>query len=306
MQQRGGHDCIERNRRPRRRRIWRKHRSLHVAKVLASLGHVALRHSPYFSLAAWFPTFTSFLSTSISSSAMCSQPNDYFLESFWSPKKAVARLWSPEPRLVNLNSAAVNLPSSSARPTSRAQANCAADARPTIASEVPDNPAAHQVTIGYDQAKHYTEETGDRSRNSPHSPKILFTVANKSYIVTPSVHPLTLSTYPSNLPIERGLASADNDSHVLKHQSVNISTTNTDISTTVPLNAKISLAFSTVDDAETAVNGVISLTFLLMKSISILIDQILQVTRLEVHHMRLSNLCNSLFLSCLVCALLKS
>ena len=201
---------------------------------------------------------------------MCSQPNDYFLESFWSLKKAVARLWSPEPRLVNLNSAAVNLPFSSATPTSRTQTNRAVDASPTIANEVPDNTVAHQVTIGYDQEKHYTEETGDRSRNSLLSPKISFTVANKSYIVTPSIHPPTLNTYPSNLPIERGLASADNDSHVLKHQSVNISTTNTDISTTVPLNAKISLAFSTVDDAETAVNGVISLTFPLMKSISIL------------------------------------
>ena len=199
---------------------------------------------------------------------MCGQPNDYFLESFWSLKKAVARLWSPEPRLVNLNSTAVNLPFSSATPTSRTQTNCAADARPTIASEVPDNPAAHQVTIGYDQEKNYTEETGDR--NSLLSPKISFTVANKSYIFTPSIHPPTLSTYPSNLPIERGLSSADNDSHVLKHQSVNISTTNTDISSTVPLNAKISLAFSTVDDAETAVNGVIPLTFPLMKSISIL------------------------------------
>ena len=279
LQQRGGHDCIERNRRPRRRRIWRKHSSVHVRtsgnfeESLARWFQRGLVTLPYgirrtSAALAWFATFTSFLSTSISSSAMCSQPNDYFLKSFW---KAVARLWSPEPRLVNLNSAAVNLPSSSATPTSRTQANCAADARPTIASEVPDNPADHQVTIGYDQAKHYIEETGDRSRNSPRSPKISFTVANKSYIVTPSVHPPTLSTCPSNLPIERGLASADNDSHVLKHQSVNISTTNTDISTTVPLNAKISLAFSTVDDAETAVNGVISLTFLLMKSISILI-----------------------------------
>ena len=84
----------------------------------------------------------------------------------------------------------------------------------------------------------------------------------KSYIVTPSV-------YPSNLPIDRGLASADDDSY-LKDQSTNIGTTNADISTTVPTDAKISPAFSAVDNAEMAVAGMISLVFLLMKLISIL------------------------------------
>ena len=106
----------------------------------------------------------------------------------------------------------------------------------------------------------------------------------------------------SSLPIDRGLASADDDFHVLKHQSANIDTTNADISTTVPLDAKISPAFDTVDDTEMAVSG-ISLIFLLMKSLSI---QILQVTKLEAYHMSLSNLCNGLSLSCLVCALLKA
>ena len=129
----------------------------------------------------------------------------------------------------------------------------------TVATEIPDDPAAHQVTIGYDQVKYHIEETGDRSRNSPHS-QILFTAANKSYVVAPSGYSPTLTTHPSNLPIERGLPSADNDSHVLKHQSANIGTMNTDISTTVPLNAKASLVFSTVDDAEMSVAGMISLT----------------------------------------------
>ena len=92
-----------------------------------------------------------------------------------------------------------------------------------------------------------------------------------SVIVTPSVYPPTSTTYPSNLPINRGLASVDGDSHVQKHQSANIGTTNTDISTTVPIDAKVSPASSTVDDAEMAVAGMISLIFLLIKSISILI-----------------------------------
>ena len=243
--------------------------------------------------------------SSISSSAMSNQPNDYFLEPVWSLKKSLARLWSPEPRSVNLNSAAANRRPSSAPPILRtpSSANRAVDAGPTVASEIPDNPAAHQVTIGYDQVKHHVE-TGDRSPNSPRLPKISFTVANKYNIeVAPSVYSPTSTTYSSNLPIDRGSASSDNDFHVLKHQSANIGTTNTDISTIVPLDAKISLAFSTMDGAEMAVAGVISSIFLPMKSIS---DQILQVTRLEAHHRRLFNLCNSLVLSCLVCALLKS
>ena len=87
-------------------------------------------------------------------------------------------------------------------------------------------------------------------------------MAHKSYIVTPSV-------YPSNLPIERGLASADDDSY-LKDQSENIGTTNADVSTTVPPDAMISPAFGALDDAEMIVAGMISLIFLLMKSVSIL------------------------------------
>jgi len=235
---------------------------------------------------------------------MCNQPNDYFLESLWSLKKAVARLWLPEPRSANLNSAAANLCPSSAPPTLRtpSSANRAADAGPTVASEVPDNP----VTISYVPVKHHTEETGDRSRSGPHSPKILFTVANKSCTVTPSVYPPTSTTYLSNLPIDSGLTSADNDSHVPKHQSANIGTTNADMSTTVSLDTKISSAFSMADDAEMAVAGMIYLIFLLTKSeYQFSSDQILQVTRLEVHHIRLSNLSNSLFLSFLVCVLLK-
>ena len=204
---------------------------------------------------------------------MSNQPNDYSLEPLWSLKNALARLWLPEPRSANLNGAAANRRPSSAPPilTTPSSANRAVDAGRTVASGIPDNPAAHQVTIGYDHVKHYTEETGVRSRNGPHSPKISFTVANKYYIVAPSLYPPTSTTYSSKLPIDKGLASADNDSHLPKDQSANIGTTNTDISTTVPLNAKISLAFSRMNDAEMAVAGVISLTFLLMQSISILI-----------------------------------
>ena len=101
-------------------------------------------------------------------------------------------------------------------------ANRAVDAGPTVASEIPDNPAAPVVTIGYDQVDYHIEETGVRSRS---------TVANKSCITPPSVYPPTLITYPSNLPIERGLA-ADNDSHMPKHRSANIGTATTNISTT--------------------------------------------------------------------------
>ena len=201
---------------------------------------------------------------------MCSQPKDYFLEPLWSLKKAVARLLSPEPRSANLNSAAANLRPSSALPTSRtpSPANRAVDPGSTVPSETPDNSAAHQVMIGYDQVKHHTRESEDRSRDGPRSPNIFFIVAKKSYIVTQKVYP---PTYPSNPPIDRGLASADNDCHVLKHQSANISTTDAEISTTVPLDVKIFSAFSTVDDAEMAVAGMISLIFLLIKPTSILI-----------------------------------
>lgn len=167
---------------------------------------------------------------------MSNQPNDYFLEPLWSLEGSLARLWSPEPRSANVSSAAGNRRPSSAPPILRtpSSANRAVDAGPTVASETPDNPAAHQVTIGHDQVKHHIEETEDRSRN-----------------VTPSVYPPTSTTYPSNLP----LASADNDSHMLKHQSANIGTTNTDISTTVSLDGKISPAFSTVGNAEMVVTG---------------------------------------------------
>ena len=194
---------------------------------------------------------------------MCNQPNDYLLESLWSLKKVIARLWSPEPRLASLSSTAENLFSSSAPPTLRtpSSAKLAVDAGPTVASEVPNNPAAHHVTISCEQVKQYTEETEDCSQRGPHSPKMLFIVAYKFYIVTPSV-------YPSNLPIGSGLASADD---ALKRQFANIATTNADISITVPLDAKISSAFSIVDDAEMAIAGMISLIFLLMKFISILI-----------------------------------
>ena len=236
---------------------------------------------------------------------MCNQPNDYFLESLWSFKKAVARLWSPDPRLANLNSASANLRPSSVPPTLRtpSSASRAMDARLTVPGEVPDNLAAHRVTISYNEVKHHSEGTRDCSRSGPRSPKTPFAAANKSYIVTPSVYPPTLNAYTSNLPIDRGLASADNDFLVLKHQSANIDTTEADISTTVQLfDTKISPAFDKVDDAEMAVSGMPSSMFL-MKSISM---QILQVTKLEAYHMSLSNLCNSFSLSCLVCALLKS
>ena len=201
---------------------------------------------------------------------MCSQPKDYFLEPIWSLKKAVARLSSPETRAANLNSAAANLRPSSALPTARtpSSANRAVNPGPTVASETPDNSAAHQVAIGYDQLNYHTKESEDRSRDGPRSPKISFTVANKSYTVTPSVYP---PTYPSNPLIDRGLASADNDCHVRKCQSATISTTDAVISTTLPLAARISSAFSTVDDVEMAVAGMISLTFLLIKPTSILI-----------------------------------
>ena len=260
------------------------------------VGHVALHTS--------FATFTFFPSTSISSSAMCNQPNDYFLEFLWSFKKAVARLWWPEPRLANLNSVAANLHPSSTTPILRtaSSANRAVDAGPTGASEVPDNPAAHRVTICDDHVKHHIVETEDRAGSGLCPPNISFTVANKSYIVTTSVYPPTSTTYLSNLLMDRGLASVDNDSHVLKHQSVNIGNTNDDCSTTVPLDTEIFPAISTVDDAKMTVACMISLIFL-WSQYQFFSDQNLQVTRLEAHHMRLSNLCNSLFLSCLVCGL---
>ena len=185
---------------------------------------------------------------------MSNQLNDCLMEPLCSLKKAVARLWSPKPPSANLNSTA---------------ANRTVDLELTLASEVPANPAAHQVTMSHDQVEHHVEGTGDRSRNGLCSPKISPTVTNKCYIVTPSVYPPTSTTYPSNLPIERGLATADDDYHALNHQSANIGTTNTDISTTVPLNAEISLPFSTT---EMAVAGAISLTFLLMQSISTFIS----------------------------------
>ena len=161
-------------------------------------GHVVLWHA--------FATFASFLSTSISSSAMSNQPNDYFLEPLWNLKKALARLWSPEPRSANLNSAASNRRLSSAPPILRtpSSANRAVDGGPTIASEIPDNPAAHQVIIGYDQVKHHSEETGHQSRNGPLSRKISFTVANKYYIVAPSAYAPTSTTCSSNVPIDKG------------------------------------------------------------------------------------------------------
>ena len=111
------------------------------------------------------------------------------------------------------------------------------DAGLTVPGEVPDNLAAHRVTISYNEVKHHSEGTRDCSRSGPRSPKTPFAAANKSYIVTPSVYPPTSTTYPFNLPIGRGLASGDDDSHLLKHQSSNFGTTNADISTTVPLNA---------------------------------------------------------------------
>ncbi|KIJ91656.1 hypothetical protein K443DRAFT_685831 [Laccaria amethystina LaAM-08-1] len=122
---------------------------------------------------------------------MSNQPNDYFLEPL---KKAEGGLCSPEPRSANLNSAAANRRPSSAPPILRtpSSANRAVDAGPTVA------------------VKHHIEEAGGK--------------------VTPSVYPPT-STYPSNLPIDKGLALGDNNSHVLKRQSANISTTNTDVST---------------------------------------------------------------------------
>ena len=96
-------------------------------------------------------------------------------------------------------------------------------------------------------------------------------MANDSYIVTLSIDSPTSTAYPSNLLIERWLASADNDFHMPKRQSVNMGTGNTEISTPVPLDSKISQAFSTMDDVEMAVAGAISSTFLLMQLIPILI-----------------------------------
>ena len=176
-----------------------------------------------------FTTLTSFPSTSILSSTMSNQPNDYFLEPLWNLNKALARLWWPEPRSANLNSATANRHPVSAPPILRAPspANRAVDARLTVAGDIPDNPAAHQVTIGYDQVQHHTEETGDRSLNGLCSHKISFTVANKYYLVAPSVYPCTSTTHLSNVPIDGELASADSDSHVQNHQSVNTGTTNT-------------------------------------------------------------------------------
>jgi len=138
-------------------------------------GHVASQHWPHLSRTRHaFTTFTSLLSTSISSSAMSNQPNDHFPKSLWSPNKAAARLWSPEPQLANLNSTSANLRLSSALPTLRnpSSADGVVDAGPTIASEIPDNPAAHQVTISYDQVKHHTKDTVDCSQSGPRSPKI--------------------------------------------------------------------------------------------------------------------------------------
>ena len=174
----------------------------------------------------------------------------------------------PERRSANLISAAANRCPSSAPPTLRtpSSVNCVVNAGPTVASETPDNSAAHQVTIGYDQVKHHIE---DRSQIGFYSPKISYTGANEFYTVTPSVYTPTLTTYPPNFPIDSGLASADNDFHM--HLPENINTTNTDISTTVPLDKKISLAFGTGDDADIVMAGMISLTFLLIKLTSILI-----------------------------------
>ena len=193
---------------------------------------------------------------------MSNQPNNCLLEPLCSLKKAVARLWSPKPRLANLNSTTANRRPSSAPPILRtpSSANRAVDAGPTVASEIVNNPASHQVTIGYDQGKHHTEETGDRSRNGLCSAKISFTVADNSYIVTSSIYPPTTTAYPSNLLIETGLASADNDFHLPKRQSVNIGTSNTEISTPVPFDAKFSQAFSMMDDVGMAIAGAISLT----------------------------------------------
>ena len=88
---------------------------------------------------------------------MYKQPNDYLLEPLWSLKKAVARLWSPEPRLANLNStAAANL--------------CPGSAPPTLRTPSSANPAAHRVTISYGQVEHYTKETGNCSQSGPRSP----------------------------------------------------------------------------------------------------------------------------------------
>ena len=197
---------------------------------------------------------------------MSNQLNDCLLKPLCSLKKAVARLWSPKPRPGNLNSATANRRPGFSPPILRtpSSANRAVDAGPTVVSEMPD----HLLTIGYDYVKRHIEETGNSSQNGLCSPKILFTVANKSYIVTPTVY---LPTHPSNLPIDR--ASTDSDSHMLKHQSANIGTTNFDISATVPLNTNISPASSIMDDEEIAVTGMITLylTFLLIKLISILI-----------------------------------
>ena len=81
------------------------------------------------------------------------QPNNNFLE-------AEAGFWFPEHRSANLISAAANRRPSSAPPTLRTPSspNCVMNARQNVASEIPDNSAAHQVTIGYDQVKHHFED----------------------------------------------------------------------------------------------------------------------------------------------------
>ena len=121
-----------------------------------SAGHVALRHWPQ---SHAFATLTSSLSTSISSSAMSNQPNDYFLEPFWSLKKALARLWSPEPRLANLNSAAANRRPSSAPPILRTPSSAihAVDVGVAVVGEIPDKPLAHQVNVVPHPIKHCRE-----------------------------------------------------------------------------------------------------------------------------------------------------
>ena len=87
---------------------------------------------------------------------MSNQPNDYFLEPLWSLKTALARLWSPEPRLANPNIAAANRRPSSAPPILRTPSSAirAADVGMAVVGEIPAKLFAHQVNVDPHPIKH--------------------------------------------------------------------------------------------------------------------------------------------------------
>ena len=149
---------------------------------------------------------------------MSNQPNDYFLEPLWSLKKALARLWSPELRSVNLNSVAANRRPSSAPPILRTPSSAirAADAGVAVAGEIPNKPFVHQVNIDPHSIKH--------CRQPGWTPftwafpgldwsvllkMLLFKVNDDANIGHLKSHSFTSTAPPSNLPVvDPGLKSA--------------------------------------------------------------------------------------------------